>query len=105
MPPDNALEVEALQSCYLSSLVLAVNDRESKGELHLPALTSLFSNPQIARQCPPLTSSNYSTRHLAERLLVVEDKAERRKSKPGAVVRKAVADDPGRTEKVLHTAA
>ena len=48
----------------------------AKGGLHLPALTSLFLNPQIARQCPLQTSSNSSIRHLAERLLVVERQRE-----------------------------
>ena len=77
----------------------------AKGGLHLPALTSLFQNPQIARQYPLLTSSNSSTRNLAEGLLVVEDKSERRKFKLGKVVRKALADNPGRIQRVLHTAA
>ena len=36
---------------------------------------------------------------------MVEDKAERRTFKPGAVVRKAMADDRGRTWMAQHTAA
>ena len=40
MPPDNAPEIVVLQSCYLSSLVLAVNDRESTIHLGVKELGS-----------------------------------------------------------------
>ena len=40
MHPDNAPEIEVLQSCYQSSLVLAANDRESTNHLGVKELGS-----------------------------------------------------------------
>ena len=78
---------------------------QKEGGLTLPALSSLYKQLQVSRQCQILTSADPCVRRIAEKGLQAEASAQRMKFRPAVVARDTMQEDPSCSRRALVAAA
>jgi len=78
---------------------------QRNGGLNLPSLTSIYKRLQVSKACQLLTSADPTVRRIAEKNLLSELSAKRRKFLPAVVVQQVMQTDPDRSRPALVAAA
>ena len=73
--------------------------------LNLLSLTSIYKRLQVSKACQLLTSADPTVRRIAEKNLLSELSAKRRKFLPAVVVQQVMQTDPGLSRTALVAAA